>query len=248
MNTKTECTSFELSNDEGRNHMNTQTRPKLIGKITPFLFLVLAVLVPSLFSSQEQADRSSCYFDMDKRMTIYVTYVDAKVVFDQLAREAGCAITVRPFVRGHVTLTMQSATVSEVLVAVCKQVECKYTYDGTHLTISRRTFIDNLKMRASERDYQARLEWFKKFDVRLPEGVSYEDATVSSVLAEISTVSGLAITPREGEGDRQVTLDVSDMTVHQALEAIVRQIDGEGSVMVGSWNGGHTEYRLVDKP
>jgi hypothetical protein len=41
---------------------------------------------------------------------------------------------------------------------------------------------------------------------------------------------------------------MSGMTVDQALEAIVRQIDGEGSVMVGTWNGGHAEHRLVDKP
>ena len=228
--------------------MRSKTRFKSIVGTAALAFVLLAALALSACSSAEQVDRSSCAFDMDKRVTINVTYVDVKVVSDQLAREAGCAITVRPFVRGHVTLTMQSATVSEVLVAVCKQVECQYTFDGTHLTISRRTSIDNLKMRASERDYQARLEWFKKFEVRLPEGMSYEDATVSSVLTEISTASGLAITPREGEGDREVTLDVGGMTVHQALEAIVRQIDGEGSVMVGSWNGGHTEYRLVDKP
>ena len=228
--------------------MCSKTRFKSIVGTAALAFVLLAALALSACSSAEQVDRSSCAFDMDKRVTINVTYVDVKVVFDQLAREARCAITVRPFVRGHATLTMQGATAGEVLAAVTKQVECKWTYDGTHLTISRRTFIDNLKMRASERDTEARLEWFKKFDLSLPEGMSYEDATVSSVLAEISTPAGLVITPWEGEGDRKVTIDVSRMTIHQALEAIVRQIDGEGSVMVGSWNGGHTEYRLVDKP
>jgi hypothetical protein len=185
---------------------------------------------------------------MGTPVSIDVGSVDPKVVFDQLAREAGCAITVRPGVRGDVTLKMQSATVTEVLAAVCEQIECKYTYDGTRLTISRRTFIDDLKMRARERDTQALLEWVRQFDVRLPEGMSYEAATVSSVLAEISTESGLEITPWEGEGDQRITIDVSGMTVDEALEAIVRQVGGEGSVMVKTWNGGRAEHRLVDKP
>jgi hypothetical protein len=185
---------------------------------------------------------------MGMRVTIDVTNVRPKVVFDQLALQPDCAITVSPGVRQHITLHMEDATVAEILVAVCTQIECKYTFDGTHLSISRLTVLDKLIMRARERDTQARFEWLKQFEVRLPQGMYYEDATVSSVLTEISTASGLEITPWEGEGDRQVAIDVSGMTVDQALEAIVRQIDGEGSVMVGTWNGGHAEHRLVDKP
>ncbi len=229
--------------------MNTNTRSKSIGRVTPFLFLLLAVLVLSSCSSEEQADKSSCYVDMGMRVTIDVTNVDPKVVFDQLALQPDCAITIYPGIRQHVTLHMENATVTEVLAVVCdEKIECEYTFDGTHLSISPLTVVDKLMMRARERDTQARLEWLKQFEVRLPQGMYYEDATVSSMLAEISTVSGLEITPWEGEGDRKVTIDVSGMTVDQALEAIVRQIDGEGSVMVKTWNSGDGEHRLVDKP
>jgi hypothetical protein len=96
---------------------------------------------------------------------------------------------------------------------------------------------------------QAEEEWQRKFEVRMPEGMHYDDATVSSVLEDVSEVSGLEITAWEGEGDQTVTLDISGMTVDEALEAVVRQIDDcEGVVMVKSWNGGNAQHRLVDKP
>jgi hypothetical protein len=212
-----------------------------------FWFVLLVVLVLSSCSSENQADKSSCYVDMGMRVTINVTDVKPKVVFDQLAPEPDCAITVRSGVRQHITLHMEDATVTEVLAAACRQIECKYTFDGQHLFISHLTFLDKLVMRARQRDAQAQDEWQRKFEVHLPEGMRFEDATVSSVLAEISTVSGLEITPWEGEGDRKVTLNLGGMTVDEALEAIVRYIDGEGVVMVKTWNGGNAQHRLVDR-
>jgi hypothetical protein len=221
--------------------MNTQTRSKSMEKTIGFFFVLLAILVLSSCSPKNQADESSCYVDMGMRVTINVTDVEPKVVFDQLAQNPDCAITVSPFVRKHVTLHVENATVTEVLAIVCPQIECKYTFDGQHLFISRLTFLDKL-------NHQAQDEWQRKFEVRLPEGMRFEDATVSNVLAKISTVSGLEITPWEGEGDRKVTLDLSGMAVDEALEAIVRQIAGEGVVMVKTWNGGTAQHRLVDKP
>ena len=222
--------------------MNNQARSKSVGRITRFLALFLAVVVLSSCSFAEQADRSSCSVDMDMRVTIDVTDVAPKVVFNQLAPEPDCAITVYPWVRQHLTLHMQNATVAQVLAAACEQIECKYTFDGQHLTISVLNLVDKHKMQAQE-------EWQRKFEVRMPEGMHHDDATVRSVLEEISEVSGLEITAWEGEGDQTVTLDISGMTVDEALKAVVRQIDDcEGVVMVESWNGGSAQHRLVDKP
>jgi hypothetical protein len=182
------------------------------------------------------------------RITIDVTHAKPQVIFEKLAKNPDCAITVYPAFWKHVTLHMQDATVSSILAAVCEQIDCKYTFDGKHLSISHQNFIDKLRMQARLREDQAREAWFEKFKVHLPESMHFEDAKVSCVLAEISKVSGLEISPWEGEGESKVTLDISDMTVNEALKAIVLFIDGNGAVKVKSWNGGTTEYRLVDRP
>jgi len=66
----------------------------------------------------------------------------------------------------------------------------------------------------------------------LPEGMSFEEVPLSTVLEEISKASGLVIKPWEGEGDRKVTINVSGMTVDEALKAVVRYVDGEGAVLI----------------
>jgi hypothetical protein len=40
---------------------------------------------------------------------------------------------------------------------------------------------------------------------------------------------------------------VGGKTVNEALEAVVRQIDGEGVVMMKTWAGSWGQRRLVDK-
>jgi hypothetical protein len=67
---------------------------------------------------------------------------------------------------------------------------------------------------------------------RLPEGMSFEEVPLSTVLEEISKASGLVIKPWEGEGDRKVTIDVSGMTVDEAIKAAVLYVDGEGAVLI----------------
>ena len=67
---------------------------------------------------------------------------------------------------------------------------------------------------------------------RLPEGMSFEEIPLSTVLEEISKASGLVIKPWEDEGDRKVTINVSGMTVDEALKAVVRYVDGEGAVLI----------------
>jgi len=66
----------------------------------------------------------------------------------------------------------------------------------------------------------------------LPEGMSFEEVPLSTVLEEISKASGLVIKPWEDEGDRKVTINVSGMTVDEALKAVVRYVDGEGAVLI----------------
>jgi len=67
---------------------------------------------------------------------------------------------------------------------------------------------------------------------RLPEGMTFEDVPLSSVLDEISKVSGLEIKPWKDEGDRKVTLDVSGMTIDEAIKAVLLYVDGEGAVLI----------------
>jgi len=222
--------------------MNTRIRSsrKLAHLVIGCLFVILAALAISSCASKVLAEGVACSVDMDKLVTIDVTDVEPQVVFDQLAQDPGCAIEVSPYVSAHVTLHVENAKVSEVLASVCAQTDSKYTYDGRRLAISRLTWLD-------KRNYRAAAEWHKKFDVRMPGGTAYKNASVSSVLAKISEVSGLEITPWPGEGSRKVSVDISGMTVDEALEAVLIQIDGDGAVMVKTWNGSTAEHRLVDK-
>lgn len=229
--------------------MNIYSRSKFIKEMIGYSIVLSVVLVLSSCSLVEQVDQPACFIDLGKRMTIDAADQDAQVIFDQLSKELNCTISVDPDIRQHLTLKMENATISEILAVICGEKKvCKYTYDGTHLSISRLSLLDKLRWRARLRDDQARDAWLKKFSVRLPPGMQYEAAPVSRVLEEISTVSGLVITPWEDEGDRKVNLDLSGMTVDQALEAIVRYIDGEGVVMVETWNGGIAQHRIWGNP
>lgn len=221
--------------------MPPKTRSISMKKIIRCFSILLAVLVISSCYPKSLADQSSCSIDM--RMTIDVTDARPREVFDQLSNGLNCNITIYPFFWQTVTVHMENAKVSEILAAVCEQIDCKYTFDGKRLSIVPLTGRD-------KRNIQAQEEWQRKFEVRIPEGMRFVDATVRSVLAEISAVSGLEITPWEEEGDRKVTLDISGMTVDEALEAVVRQIDNcEGVVLIKWWDG-HSiaQHRLVDKP
>ena len=93
------------------------------------------------------------------------------------------------------------------------------------LVLSSCTIID--KMQANYWEERNRI-----LQSRLPEGMSFEEVPLSTVLEEISKASGLVIKPWEDEGDRKVTIDVSGMTVDEALKAVVRYVDGEGAVLI----------------
>jgi hypothetical protein len=222
--------------------MNTQTRSKSMDKTILFFFILFAVLVLSSCSSGDRAASTSC--SIDKRVTIDVTDARPREIFGQLSDQLNCRITFYPFFMRTVTVHMKNVRASDVIVAVCQQLDAKWIYNvGGRLSIMPLTASDKKNIQAQE-------EWWKKFEIILPQGLNFEKAPVSSVLAEISAASGLEITPWEGEGDRKLTLDISGMTVNKALEAVVHQIDDSiGVVLVKSWDGHSTsQYRLVDKP
>ncbi len=84
----------------------------------------------------------------------------------------------------------------------------------------------------------------------LPEGMGFEEVPLSTVLEEISKASGLTIKPWEDEGDRKVTVDVSGMTVNEALKAVVLCVDGEGAVLIkmGGFNTSYGQHWLWGYP
>ena len=213
--------------------MNTQTCSASIKEtMARFLAIILVVLLLSACSSKTQEDKARCRVDMGMRVTINVTDVKPKVVFDQLARKPDCAITVSPFVRKHVTLQVENATVNDVLAIVCPQIGCKSILNENHLAIKPLTIIDNIRAKQWERFNRMMEERKRILQSRLPDGMRFEDIPLSTVLEEISKVSGLVIKPWEDEGTRKVTLDLSGMTVDEALKAVVRYIDGEGAVLI----------------
>jgi len=221
--------------------MNTQINSKPKKKTIQSIFILLAVLVLSSCSSGDQADSSSC--PIGTSVSIDVTDARPREVFDQLSDQLNCKITYYPFFTRTITVHMQNVRASDVIVTVCQQLDAKWIYNvGERLSIMPLTARD-------KRNIQAQEEWWKKFEIILPQGMVFEEASVSSVLAEISVASGLEITAWEGEGDQKVSVDISGMTVNKALEAVVRQIeDCEGVVLVKSWDGHSTsQYRLVDR-
>jgi hypothetical protein len=224
-------TMQEFAN-ERRNKMNTQIRSKHNSWIKFFapLFFLLVVLALSSCSSKARAEGSSCDVDMGMRVTINVTDVKLQVVTDQLAVNPDCAITVSPFFGKHVSVNVENATVSEVIGILCPQIRCKWILNENHLTIRPYTFIDKWQDNQWVELKQRRTI----LQSRLPEGMVFEDVPLSNVLKEISKASGLTIRAWEDEGDRKVTMDVSSMTVDEALKAIISSIDGEGAVLIKS--------------
>jgi hypothetical protein len=204
--------------------MNTQTRSKSIEKMIQILFILLAILVLSSCSSGDQADSTSC--SIGNSVTIDVTDARPREVFDQLSNQLNCKITVYPFFMHTVTVHMKNARAIDIIVAVCQQLDAKWIYNvGGRLSIMPLTPIDKSRAHAWE-------ERNRILQSRLPEGITFEDVPLSSVLKEISKASGLDIKPWKDEGDRKVTIDVSGMTVDEALKAVVLYVDGEGAVLI----------------
>lgn len=212
--------------------MNAQKLSKSMQKMIGFFIFLFAALVLSASSAKNQVDESSCSVDMDMRVTISVTDVAPRLVFNQLARDPSCAITVSPFVWRHVTLRVENDTVAEVLAKVCSQIVCKYILNGDHLAVKPYTIIDRLKAKQGEQFNMEMEARNRILQSRLPGGMNFEDVALSLVLEEISKASGLDIKPWKDEGDRKVTLNVSGMTVDEAMKAVLLYVDGEGAVLI----------------
>ena len=209
--------------------MNTRLF-KSIKILLVVLLVLLAVIAMSACSSIARAADTSCYIDMGMRVTINVTDVKPQVVIDQLATHPDCAITLYPFVGKHVTVDVENATVSEVIGIICPQLKCKWILNENHLTIRPYTFIDKWQdHKWVELEQQRTI-----LQSRLPEGMVFENVPLSAVLKEISKACDLTIKAWEDEGNRMVTMDVSGMTVNEALKAVIRYVDGEGAVLIKS--------------
>ncbi len=94
------------------------------------------------------------------------------------------------------------------------------------------TIFDKLRAKQSEEFNKMMEARNRTLQSPLPEGMSFEEVPLSTVLEEISKVSGLTIKPWQDEGDRRVSLDVSGMTVEEAIKAALLYVDGEGAVMI----------------
>lgn len=211
--------------------MNTQTRSASIREtMAGFLAIILVVLLLFACSSKTQEDEANCRIDMTMRVTINVTDVKLQVVTDQLATNPDCAITVYPFLYKHVTVNVENATVSQVIGILCPQIKCKWILKENHLTIRPYTIIDKWQDNKWVEMQQHRTILYG----HLPEGMVFENVPLSAVLKEISKACGLTIKAWKDEGDRKVTIDVSGMTVDEALKAVIRYIHGEGAVLIKS--------------
>jgi len=203
----------------------------MVKKILIFVFL-LAILILSSCSPKPQADEPSCTIHLGLRVTMDVTDVKPQVVFDQLARELNCDISVSPLIWKHVTLHVTNAPIHEVLALVCPQIGGKYIQNENNLAIKPLTIIDRMRAKQWERFNKDMEERNRILQSRLPEGMIFTDVPLSSVLKEISKVSGLDITSWKDEGDRMVTADVSGMTVEESIKVVLLDVDGEGAVLI----------------
>ena len=182
----------------------------------------------------------SAQTDLGKRVTIDVTEAAPQKVFELLARSLECDITVDPAVKKAVTLRVVDMPANDVIVQICRSIACEYRFDGKNL------FIKPLSG-ARKRQIASMEAQDKKFQIRLPAGMRFDNEPLKDVLNAVGKATGLNFRPWKDEGLRKVTIDVGGMAVDEALAAIVRQVDGEGVVMMQTWAGSWGQHRVVEK-
>jgi type II secretory pathway component GspD/PulD (secretin) len=183
----------------------------------------------------------SAQTDLGRRVTIDVTEAAPQKVFESLARSLGCTITVDPAVKKAVTLRVVEMTANDVIVMVCQSIGCEYRFDGKDL------FVKPLSG-ARKRQIASMEAHSKKLQSRLPAGMHFDGKPLKCVLDTVGQATGLELRPWKDEGSRKVTIDVGGMVVDEALAAIVRQIGGEGVVMMRTWAGSWGQHRVVENP
>ena len=130
---------------------------------------------------------------------------------------------------------------------ICRSIECEYR-------LRRQGLLDQAAVGQPEAPDSRHGGALQEARGRLPPGLHFDRRPLKNVLEAIAKVSGLELRPWKDEGSRQVTIDVGGKTVTEALEAVVRQIDGEGVVMIRTWAGllgpaprGGPASRVVEK-
>ena len=157
-----------------------------------------------------------------------------------LARELDCTVTVDTVVKKPVTLRVVDTPANEILGKICQSINCEYRFDGKDLSIKPLSATRRRQIASME-------EHSRKLESRLPMGMHFEGTPLKDVLRTIGKAARLELRPWKDEGSRKVTVDVGGKTVDEALEAVVRQIDGEGVIMMQTWAGSWGQRRLVDK-
>jgi len=186
------------------------------------------------------APPASAQTNLGKRVTIDVTGAAPQKVFELLAHELDCEITVDRAVKKPLTLRLVDRPASDIIVTICQSIKCEWRFDGKNL------FIKPLSA-GRRRQIASMEEHSRKLESRLPSGMHFDGTPLKDMLNTIGKAAGLKLRPWKEEGSRKVTIDVGGRTVNEALEAVVRQIDGEGVVMTQPWGGSWSQYRLVDK-
>ncbi len=194
--------------------------------------LVLAIVLTPPGSAQT---------DLGRRVTIDVTEAAPRQVFELLARSLDCTITVDAAVKKAVTLRVVDMPANDVIVMICQSIKCEYRFDGKNLFIKPLSGARKRQMTSME-------EHNKKLLSRLPAGMHFDGTPLKDVLDTIGKAAGLELRPWKDEGSRKVTIDVGGKIVDEALAAIVRQIDGEGVVIMRTWAGSWGQHRVVDNP
>ena len=161
-------------------------------------FVVAACLILSLAIAVAPA--SSAQTDLGKRVTINVTQVAPGEVFELIARELGCTITVDPAVEKPLTVQVVDMPIIDVITVICRSIECEYRFDGKNLLIK--------PLSASRRRQMASMEEHSgKLDSRLPAGMRFDDTPLKDVLDIIGEAAGRELRPWKDEGSRTVAID-----------------------------------------
>lgn len=203
-----------------------------------FFFYLITIVLLSSCSFTGKEDETPCHINLEKPVSIDVENVPPRDVFDQLAGELGCDISVSPFLWKHVTLQVENTPIYKVISLVCPQIGCKEINYGNRLAIKPLTIFDKIRAKQWKEFNKMMDERNRILQSRLPDGMSFEDVPLSTVLEEISKVSGLELKPWQDEGDRKVSIDLSGMVIEEALKAVVLYVDGEGAVLI------HQKYFL----
>ena len=133
------------------------------------------LVVASLVFTLAAVSPTSGQTNLGRRVTIDVTEVTPQKVFEQLARELDCRITVDSAIKKPLTLRAVDTPVSDILSTICRSIQCEYRFDGKNLFIKPLSAGRRRQMASME-------EHSRKLDSRLPAGMRFDDTPLKDVL------------------------------------------------------------------